>query len=91
MRIALPLAILAAPALAVTAFANEPEKESADTPSEATEPTETAVMTAEEQKVEPVAKEEKRICRRIRTDISSRRKEKVCMTSEEWRAYNQRR
>lgn len=37
----------------------------------------------------PEAKEEKRICRRIRTDASSRRKSKVCMTADQWREANQ--
>lgn len=32
--------------------------------------------------------EEKRICRNIRPDMSSRRKERVCMTSEQWREFN---
>ncbi|MEP2736505.1 MAG: hypothetical protein ABJP34_09410 [Erythrobacter sp.] len=36
----------------------------------------------------PEVKEEKRICRRIRADASSRRKTKVCMTSVEWRKFN---
>ena len=34
---------------------------------------------------------DKRICRRVRLDASSRRATKVCKTSEEWRQFNQRR
>jgi len=52
------------------------------------------VETEEEQpeaEVENEAKEDKRICRRIRVDMSSRRKTRVCLTAEEWRELNQRR
>jgi len=35
--------------------------------------------------------EDKRICRRVRLDASSRRATKVCKTKDEWRAFNQRR
>lgn len=48
------------------------------------EPTE-APTTATE------AVEEERICRRIRTDMASRRATKVCLTREEWREFNQHR
>lgn len=34
------------------------------------------------------AKEEERICRRIRTDMSSRRATRVCLTRDEWRELN---
>lgn len=78
MRFALPIAALAIPLLAVSALANEPHK--GEKPSEAkTEKTEEA----------PEAKEDKRICRRVATDMSSRRKTKVCLTKEEWREFNQ--
>lgn len=33
--------------------------------------------------------ETKKICRYIRGGMGSRRKEKVCLTKEEWRAFNQ--
>lgn len=32
--------------------------------------------------------EDKRICRRISTGMGSRKKERVCMTSKEWREFN---
>lgn len=38
-----------------------------------------------------VKAEEKRICRYVKLDMSSRRKSKVCKTADEWRAFNQRR
>ena len=72
MRFALPALALAA--IAVPAIATEPQDKESD-------------KKAEAQPEEAPAKEEK-ICRRIRTDISSRRKEKVCMTREEWVDFN---
>ena len=41
-----------------------------------------------EAKAEVKPKAEKRICRHIRTDASSRRKTKVCRTNDEWREIN---
>ena len=40
---------------------------------------------------EPAAKaaEEEKICRYIRKDMSSRRKDKVCLTAEQWKEQNQ--
>lgn len=35
------------------------------------------------------AKTEKKICRHVSTDMSSRRKERLCLTAEEWRQFNQ--
>ena len=46
---------------------------------------------AEEQKTEQAEErtaEDKRICRRISTGMGSRKKERVCMTREEWREFN---
>lgn len=34
------------------------------------------------------SKADKKICRRIATDMSSRRQERVCLTAEEWRQRN---
>ena len=34
------------------------------------------------------AEKPKKICRAIRTDASSRRKERVCLTREQWREFN---
>lgn len=43
-------------------------------------------QTAEQ--VQEEKAEDKRICRRISTGMGSRKKERVCMTSEEWREFN---
>ena len=50
-------------------------------------------VAAESAKTEEKAEEKKdeRICRYIRTDTSSRRKTKVCMTADQWRENNQAR
>lgn len=55
--------------------------EPAEVPAE--QPVETPTQTAE-----PVKAEEK-ICRYIRKDASSRRKDKVCLTAEQWKQQNQ--
>ena len=83
-------ALLAAPVLTVSAIAAEPaEQQDAD---QSEEQTEAAEEKSEDSAIViPEVKEEKRICRRISTDMSSRRKERVCMTKEEWREFNQRR
>ncbi|QIQ86179.1 hypothetical protein [Erythrobacter sp.] len=73
-------ALIAAPA--VSAADPQEEKVEAETAGEQDE-------AASDAKTE--AKEDKRICRRIRTDMSSRRKTRVCLTAEEWRELNQRR
>ena len=74
MRVALPFAALAI--LATPAFADEPKEDEKDA-KEAAAP-ETA-------KVEEVEK----ICRYVRMDMSSRRKERVCLTKEGWVKFNQ--
>ncbi|MDA0819141.1 MAG: hypothetical protein O3C52_08515 [Proteobacteria bacterium] len=54
-----------------------------------TEPAQPKVQ--EERSAEQVQEEKnenKRICRRISTGIGSRKKERVCMTSKEWREFN---
>lgn len=46
---------------------------------------------AEEPKIEQAKEgkaEDKRICRRINTGMGSRKKERVCMTRDEWREFN---
>lgn len=83
-------AILAAPLFAASAFAAQPEPQAGEATAEPE-----AEKSAQEGKdaaiVVPEVKEEKRICRRIATDMSSRRKERVCLTKEDWRELNQRR
>jgi len=82
---------LAVPLFSVSALADEPRQEAQqEQPSPQAEasakdaPTQNEAPAAAEQ-----PKEEERICRRIRTDMSSRRATRVCMTSEEWREFNQ--
>jgi len=79
-------ALIAAPALASGTLqdAEEPETEAAASEKEAAE-------DAEAPEAKPQAKEEKRICRRVRLDMSSRRATRVCKTADEWREFNQRR
>ena len=43
----------------------------------------------EESASEP--KKDKRICRYVRTDPSSRRKERICLTAKQWRKANNQR
>jgi hypothetical protein len=79
--LALACCLLFAP-LAVAAA--NPEKPASET-TPATEDTE--AESAETPSAE-VATEEKRICRYVKLDASSRRKTKVCRTTEEWRELN---
>ena len=73
MRFTLP--VLALAAFSVPAIATEPQdKDSA--------------KKAEAQPEAAPAKDDK-ICRYIRMDASSRRKEKVCLTKEGWVDFNQ--
>jgi len=87
MRFALvaftPLALLITSSAALSA---EPER-----PADNVEPAERAPEAGEEDDDAAVEAEEKRICRYIRTDMNSRRKEKVCLTKEGWRELNNRR
>lgn len=81
--------LLAAPAPALAA-AGPDEDQQVETGDEQVEvEAEAGVGTDAEAEVE--AKEDKRICRRIRVDMSSRRKTRVCLTAEGWRELNQRR
>ena len=68
------LPALALAALSMPAVASEPEEKKDEKKPEAQQPAE--------------AKDEK-ICRYIRMDMSSRRKEKVCLTKEGWTDFNQ--
>lgn len=72
------------PTPATTEAAAKPETEISTKPAE--KPT---APKSEVAAKEPAA--DKRICRRIRTDASSRRKVKVCMTADQWRDANQAR
>ena len=86
-------AVFAVPFLSVSALADEPASH-LNTQEKADEgQSEEAGDTADEQSAAetPEVKEEKRICRRVKLDMSSRRATKVCKTSEEWREFNQRR
>ena len=84
--------LFAAPAVAAPQDASAPEVEAPATQA-GDEPTAETGEAAEETaaQVAPEAEEDKRICRRIRTDMSSRRKTRVCLTADEWREMNQRR
>ncbi|MEL6528668.1 MAG: hypothetical protein AAGK01_05490 [Pseudomonadota bacterium] len=77
--------LLVAPFMAGTAFASDPETQAV----EAKAMPETGTEASEE--AEKPKAEEKRICRRVRLDASSRRGTKVCKTKDEWREFNQRR
>ncbi|QFT77793.1 hypothetical protein [Erythrobacter sp. THAF29] len=79
------VAVAAAVFLAVPAMADEPEAKTPETEQEAKPEKGVAAPAA------PEAKEEKRICRRVKLDMSSRRGTKVCKTADEWRQFNQRR
>ena len=72
------IALLAAPLFAVSAMAADPDGDGAKK----------AAETEMAEKVDK-AEEPKQICRRIRGDMSSRRSTKVCMTQEEWKAWNE--
>ena len=96
MKFTLPLAA-AALAFAIPAIGAEANQPATDTQVEDREKTEEAAPEENKQEdaapaievpeVTPV-EEEKRICRRIRTDMSSRRATRVCMTRSEWREFN---
>ncbi|MHA7818236.1 MAG: hypothetical protein ACX930_01170 [Erythrobacter sp.] len=96
---------LAAPLLATAALADAVPQEASKSATEPTteqaaETSQAAPETAVVSEIDAPdhdaakaeeAEEAKRICRRIRTDMSSRRMERVCMTRDEWREFNQRR
>ena len=77
------LAVLPAPLFASAALAAqsaEPQNEG--------ETAEKQQAPAEKADVEDDATEPARICRYVRLDMSSRRKTKVCRTTEQWRELN---
>ena len=84
---------VAAPALALSFLSVSSLAFNPETKSENAEQAETPDDKAVNDRVEEseAKAEEKRICRRIRIDVSSRRATKVCKTAEEWRLFNQRR
>lgn len=83
--LALSFGLMFAP-LAVAAA--NPDAATADTPpaAEETSPQPDA-ETSDSPAIEPAA-EDKRICRYVRLDTASRRKTKLCRTTEEWRELN---
>jgi hypothetical protein len=91
----LPARLAAAAActlVAAPAFAAPQAKAEAEPQTEAQSGDETAAKAGEaEPEANAEAEEAKRICRRIRVDMSSRRGTRVCMTADEWREFNQRR
>lgn len=92
-RLLATCALLLAAPLGSSAFAN-PSDEMAK-PAPASQAAEPARSENPVQPTEAVASEtpteiaeDKRICRYIKLDMSSRRKTKVCRTTEEWRELN---
>ncbi len=79
------LALLAAPLAALLTVPALADKDAPQTDAQKAE------VAANENKAEDETetKKDKRICRHIRADASSRRKTKVCMTSDQWREANQ--
>ncbi|QDH35048.1 hypothetical protein [Porphyrobacter sp. YT40] len=57
-------------------------------PSDTVQPAETEAPQTEAPKPDAEAEEDKRICRYVKLDTSSRRKTKICRTVEEWRELN---
>lgn len=90
MKFALPFAaaLLAAPVSLAFAADAEPEAAPADEIKAEAEADGSKDAGQPDAGKTTEAKEEKRICRRIRADASSRRKTKLCLTSDEWRQYN---
>ena len=89
---ALCFAPLGAAALADPAVAPQDQPAPAATPAppaDAAPPAAPAPAQVEpEAPAEATAEEDKRICRYVKLDMSSRRKTKVCRTVEEWRELN---
>lgn len=78
-------ALLFAAPLAGAALAN-PADDTAVTPATAPAPQPGATATPEAAAED--AAEDKRICRYVKLDTASRRKTKLCRTTEEWRELN---
>ena len=90
-KFTLPLTAAALTLVATATFAQDADEQKAgdnDTALGAVATAPEADDAAEKQRAEEEAREEKRICRRIRLDMSSRRTERVCKTADEWRAFN---
>lgn len=80
----LPLALACALFVLPVATVANAAGQTAEKPPASEEPAEQSADDAAEDAVT----EEKRICRYVKLDTSSRRKTKVCRTSEEWRELN---
>ncbi len=95
MRLSSALLLLSAPLLSVAAMAEAPREEREEgapvSSTEKSEPAGAEIPAKASEEVEKEAKEPKRICRRVKLDMSSRRATKVCKTADEWREFNQRR
>lgn len=77
------LAIAGGTLLAPLAAAANPQAQPAETP-----PPREEAAKPETAPAEGAEAEDKRICRYVKLDMSSRRKTKVCRTVEEWRELN---
>lgn len=84
MRIIAASLLFSAIALAPTAFAAEPKDDSQTSGNSAENSSDNS--EAETQKSEK-PREAKKICRRIQ-DMGSRRSQRVCMTREQWKDFN---
>ena len=82
-RVALALAgaLLLAPLAAAAQSESQPEDTPPATEAEAPKPDSDSAK-------EDTAEENKRVCKSVRADPSSRRKTRVCRTMEEWREMN---
>ncbi len=104
MKFAAPTLAFALALTFAPAFAGEKAEDQANSEYAQSEATEKSADAAEATSTQPVpaqpmqadqadqkkaAKaEDKRICRRVSMDMSSRRKEKVCLTKEQWVEFN---
>ena len=92
--LAFALALTFAPAFAGEkvedqAKADHAQSESAEKSADAAQPKSAQPVQAKQADQTKAAKaEDKRICRRVSMDMSSRRKEKVCLTKEQWVEFN---
>jgi hypothetical protein len=88
LRSCAAFAVLLSGLFATAAFATQsapaeaPKPAPAEAESDAESAKDETKDTAETPEAEP---EDERICRHIRLDMSSRRKTKICRTTEEWR------
>jgi hypothetical protein len=82
---AISAAMLLAP-LGAAAFAADPAQQAPTSQQPEETPAETDDAT--DTKAPEEVAEDKRVCRYVKLDMSSRRKTKVCRTVEEWREIN---